>query len=166
MWILFYTKDEAVLNKIKPIIYTIFLTGGVAALIYPSLILGGNENWSFTVDNIRPAISILFHAVMVLLPVYMITSHYYQPKYKDVFIVETALIIMMIVVSIINVLFDSDFFFLNYGEGSPIRELYYQNRLFLFRFLTVVLHIVVIGVVHLSSTFIYQMIIKIKRKTV
>lgn len=156
MWLLVYSKNKNVLKVIKPIVFTIFLTGGVAALIYPSLILGGNKDWSFTVDNIKPAISILFHAVMILVPMYMLSSKYYKPKYKDVIYVEIALCIMMVVVSVINYFVGSDFFFLNIGEGSPIRFLHDQN-LFLFRFLTVFLHVFIIGLVHIASTFLYNL---------
>lgn len=159
MWILHYSTNEALLNKVKPVVFTIFLTGGVAALAYPSLILGGTPNWSFTVDNIRPAISILFHAIMILVPVYMINSGYYKPRYKDVYTVEIALLIMIMVVSIINFIFNADFFFLNWGEGSPIRFLHDQN-LFLFRFLTIFLHILIIGLVHISSTLVFNIMSK------
>ncbi len=155
MWILIFSKNEKILQMTKAAVFAIFLTAGVAALLYPSIIIGGNSSWTFSVDNIRPAISILFHTLMVTVPIYMIWTKYYVPKYKDVIYVEIVILIMIIIVSILNTTLDADFFFLNRGEGSPIRFLHDQH-LFLFKTLTVFLHLIIIGGISVLSTFVYH----------
>lgn len=162
MWVLVFSKNEKILHFFKSNIAAIFLTSGCAAMMYPSLIIGGDLAWSFSVENIRPAVSVLFHTFMIAVPLYMLATGYYKPKYKDVMYVEVLLLITMIFIYILNTIIDSDFFFLNRGEGSPIQWLKEISE-FWFVFLTFFLHFVIIGGVSVVTTVISNKVQKKQR---
>lgn len=159
LWIFAFTKNQKVLHIFKSISCAIFLTAGLAALLYPSIIIGNTPNWSFTSDNILPAVSILFHTLMIAVPLFMLISGYYKPQYKDIKYILIALLIMMFTVFWINKALDADFFFLNKGKGSPV-EFLKEVNVILFTFVTAFLHLFIIGGVHLLMTKIFNSIRK------
>ena len=104
---------------LKPFLYVIFLGGGLLTLIYPSIILGTSATWNAGMENFVPFISVVAHATMVGVAIYLLTSGYYKIRKNDYIRIFVVIFTMYLVTYGFNKIFDTDFFFSNYGEGLP-----------------------------------------------
>ena len=59
-------------------------------------ILGSQDNWHFVFDNILPFQSFFYHGCLVFVPLYMILSGYYKPRFSDIYKSTVVLIICAI----------------------------------------------------------------------
>ena len=102
----------AVLMLVTSIILTIPASSGI---------LGITENWSFCFDNLLPYQAWLYHGMIFFVPMYMVLSGYYRPKWCDIYKAGVVAIICAAGAQALNYGFDgsnADFMTLRYGYGN------------------------------------------------
>jgi hypothetical protein len=85
-------------------------------------ILNGPDNWSFCFDNLLPYQAWLYHGMIFFVPMYMVLSGYYRPKWCDIYKAGVVAIICAAGAQALNYGFDgsnADFMTLRYGYGNP-----------------------------------------------
>ena len=124
----FFKKDSIIQEWVKPFGFAVMILVTSIILIIPdsSGILGSEENWALVIDNVLPYQSFLYHGCLILVPLYMILSGFYQPKFSDIYKLAVVLIICAIVAQTLNYTFEGsgcDFMMLRYGNGNPLAYL-------------------------------------------
>ena len=127
-------KPSKLSEIVKPFSYGVMLLATMIILTIPasSGIMGSQPNWKFTFDNILPFQSFLYHGCLVFVPLYMILSGFYSPKWSDI---PKALIVFVICACFsqsLNFVFEgsgADFMMLRYGNGSPFVGILHTNPL-------------------------------------
>ena len=109
---------------VKPFGYAVMLLVTSIILTIPasSGILGSVENWSFCFENLLPFQSWLYHGCLVLVPLYMVLSGFYRPKWSDIYKSITVFCIVAAFAQALNFILDgsgADFMMLRYGKGNP-----------------------------------------------
>jgi hypothetical protein len=104
---------------LKPFLYVIFVGGGMLTLLYPSIILGTTPTWSFEMSNFVPFISVVAHAVMIGVGIYLLMSGYYKIRKYDYVRITVVILSMFLVTYVFNKIFGTDFFFSDTGIGLP-----------------------------------------------
>ena len=92
--------------------------------------MGSVNNWSFVFDNILPYQSFLYHGCLVFLPLYMVISKFYNPRWSDIYKAAVVLIVCAIFAQSLNFILDgsgADFMMLRYGNGNPFASLLISN---------------------------------------
>ena len=117
---------------LKPFSFAVMLLATMLILIIPegAGIMGSTNNWSFVYDNILPYQSFLYHGCLVFIPLYMIFSGFYKPKWFDILKAVGALAVCACFSQALNFIFDgsnADFMMLRYGNGSPFVGILQQN---------------------------------------
>lgn len=91
-------------------------------------ILGDLNNWNLVYENLLPYQSFLYHGSLVFVPLYMILSGFYNPKFKDI---PKALVVLLVTASIAfslnKILGGTDFMMLQFGWGNPFAYLIDSN---------------------------------------
>ena len=119
-------KPGKLAEFIKPFSFAVMILATSLILTIPasSGIMGTDPNWKFTFNNLLPYQSFLYHGCLVFVPLYMILSGFYNPKWSDI---PKALIVFIICASFsqsLNFIFEgsgADFMMLRYGKGSPFQ---------------------------------------------
>ena len=121
------SKKESKLKEwVKPFGCSIMLLVTTIILIIPgsSGILGVKDHWKFEFDNILPFQSFLYHGCLVFVPLYMLLSGYYKPKFSDIYKSSVVLIVCACFSQSLNFIFEGsncDFMMLRYGNGNPFQ---------------------------------------------
>ena len=116
------------------------MTSIILTIPASSGILGTVENWSFCFDNILPYQSWLYHGCLLLVPLYMVLSGFYRPKWSDIYRSITVLFIVAVFAQTLNFVLDgsgADFMTLRYGNGNPFAFLLTDSPALYYIFLTV-----------------------------
>ena len=113
---------------VNPFAYAVMLLCTSIILIIPasSGILGYVTDWSFTFDNILPYQSWLYHGSLVFVPLYMVISGFYRPRWSDIYRGTTVLVVTAVVAHTLNNTFEgsgADFMMLKTGNGNPFAYL-------------------------------------------
>lgn len=121
-------KSSKLQEWVKPFGFAVMLLATTIILVIPgsSGILGSQNNWHFVFDNILPFQSFLYHGCLVFVPLYMILSGFYKPKFSDIYKAAVVLCICATISQSLNYLFDgsgADFMMLRYGNGNPLAYL-------------------------------------------
>ena len=109
---------------VKPFGYAVMLLVTCIILAIPasSGILGSVENWSFCFENILPFQSWMYHGCLILVPLYMVLSGFYRPKWSDIYKSVAVLCVVGAFAQALNFILDgsnADFMMLRYGRGNP-----------------------------------------------
>ena len=117
-------KESKLAEWVKPFGFSTMLLVTMIILIIPasSGIMGTVNNWSFCFDNILPYQSFMYHGCLVLVPLYMVISGFYRPKWTDIFKGASVLIVCATCAYGLNYLFEgsgADYMMLRYGNGNP-----------------------------------------------
>ena len=109
---------------LKPFSFAVMLlaTSLILAIPASSGVLGNVNNWSFAYDNILPYQSFLYHGCLVFVPLYMVCSGFYKPKWMDILKAVAVLAVCAAFSQSLNFIFEgsnADFMMLRYGNGSP-----------------------------------------------
>lgn len=129
LWIVVLFEHKKITMFFRPIVFSIFFGGGVAALLYPSIMLGNLESWELSKANLLPYLGFSGHSTMIIFSLYFITSGKYKPNkfdFRNVFIFITTTSLFMY---FFNLRYGSDFFFLNQGKGNPLVFLQDQSHI-------------------------------------
>ena len=133
------------------------MTSILLAIPASSGILGSVENWSFCFDNILPYQSWLYHGSLVFVPLYMVLSGFYRPRWRDIFKSTTVLLIVAALAQALNYLFEgsgADFMTLRYGNGNPFAFLLVNNP--------AMYYLLLAGVAIVGETLVIGMVIGIR----
>ena len=117
-------KQSKLAEWVKPFGYAVMLVVTLIILTIPasSGILGPVEDWSFVFDNILPYQSWLYHGCLVFVPLYMVLSGFYRPRWSDIYKGATILIVVAAFAQTLNFVLEgsgADFMTLRYGNGNP-----------------------------------------------
>ena len=117
---------------LKPFSFAVMLlaTSLILAIPASSGILGEVNNWSFVKENILPFQSFFYHGSLVFVPLYMVFSGFYKPKWIDILKAVSVLVVCACFSQSLNYIFEgsnSDFMMLRYGNGSPFVGLLTQS---------------------------------------
>ena len=85
-------------------------------------ILGSVEDWRFTFQNLLPYQSFLYHGCLLFVPLYMVLSGFYRPKWNDIYKAATVLVVVAAFAQTLNFVLEgsgADFMTLRYGRGNP-----------------------------------------------
>ena len=128
---------------ITPFGYSVMMVVTSIILTIPasSGILGPVEDWSFCFDNILPYQSWLYHGSILFVPLYMVISGFYRPKWSDIPKSVATLAVTAVCAQTLNYLFDgsgADFMTLRYGNGNPFAFLLADTPILYYVLLTVV----------------------------
>lgn len=109
---------------VTPFGYAVMLLVTAIILTIPnsSGILGTVENWSFCFDNILPYQSWLYHGCLLFVPLYMVISGFYRPKWSDIYKGATVFVTVAAFAQSLNFILEgsgADFMTLRYGRGNP-----------------------------------------------
>ena len=135
----------------------LIMTSILLAIPASSGILGSVENWSFCFDNILPYQSWLYHGSLVFVPLYMVLSGFYRPRWRDIFKSTTVLLIVAALAQALNYLFEgsgADFMTLRYGNGNPFAFLLANNP--------AMYYLLLAGVAIVGETLVIGMVIGIR----
>ena len=121
-------NNSKVREWVMPFGYAVLLLVTSIILVIPgsSGILGYQDNWNLIYDNILPYQSFLYHGCLVFVPLYMILSGLYKPRWSDIYKSVVVLIVCAIFAQTLNYIFEGsncDFMMLRYGNGSPFQSL-------------------------------------------
>ena len=136
-------KDGKLAEWVKPFGYAVLLLMTTIILTIPasSGILGPVENWSLCFDNILPYQSWLYHGCLVFVPLYMVLSGFYRPKFSDIYKAFTVLLVLAAFAQSLNFIFEgsnADFMTLRYGNGNPFQFLLIDTPVLYYLLLLVV----------------------------
>ena len=117
-------KQSKLAEWVKPFGYAVMLVVTCIILTIPnsSGILGSVENWSFVFDNLLPYQSWLYHGCLVFVPLYMVLSGFYRPRWRDIYKATAVLFVVAAFAQGLNFLFEgsgADYMTLRYGNGNP-----------------------------------------------
>ena len=134
---------------IKPFSFAVMLLATSLILTIPasSGIMGSTPNWSFVYDNILPYQSFLYHGCILFVPLYMVLSGFYRPRWFDIFKAISTLSVVATFAQILNFTLDgsgADFMTLRYGNGNPFA--------FLLQSGTPALYYIVVGAIAFGGT--------------
>lgn len=138
------SKHESKVKEwVKPFGFAVMLLVTCIILTIPgsSGILGNKDHWNFEFDNILPYQSFLYHGCLVFVPLYMILSGYYKPKWSDIPKAALVLVICAAFSQSLNFIFEGsncDFMMLRYGNGNPIQPLLTSNPVLYYVLMAVV----------------------------
>ena len=109
---------------VTPFSYAAMMIVTSIILIIPgsAALLGTVENWSFCFDNILPYQTWLYHGCLLFVPLYMVLSGFYRPKWSDIYKGATVLAIVAVFSQTLNFVLEgsgADFMTLRYGRGNP-----------------------------------------------
>ena len=109
---------------LKPFSFAVMLLATSLILAIPegANIMGNLNNWSFVYDNLLPYQSFLYHGCLIFVPLYMIISGFYSPKWIDILKAICVLVVCACFSQALNFIFEgsnADFMMLRYGNGSP-----------------------------------------------
>ena len=109
---------------LKPFSFAVMLLATCLILAIPasSGVLGTVPNWSFCFENILPYQSFLYHGTLIFVPLYMVISGFYRPKWIDIVKAISVLAVCACFSQALNFIFEgsnADFMMLRYGNGSP-----------------------------------------------
>ena len=109
---------------VTPFGYAVMMVVTSIILVIPqsSGILGSVNNWSFVFDNILPYQSFLYHGCLLFVPLYMVLSGFYRPRWSDIYKGATVLVVVAIFAQAMNFALEgsgADFMMLRYGNGNP-----------------------------------------------
>ena len=102
----------------------------ILAIPASSGILGAVEDWSFCYENFMPYQSWIYHGCLVFVPLYMVLSGFYVPKWSDILRSMSVLLVTAAFAQTLNYVFDgsgADFMTLRYGNGNPFAFLLAEN---------------------------------------
>lgn len=127
---------------ITPFGYSVMMVVTSIILTIPasSGILGPVEDWSFCFDNILPYQSWLYHGSILFVPLYMVISGFYRPKWSDIPKSVATLAVTAACAQTLNYVFDgsgADFMTLRYGNGNPFAFLLADTPILYYVLLTV-----------------------------
>ena len=159
-------KDSKLSEWVKPFGYAVMLLVTSIILTIPasSGILGSVQNWSFCFDNILPYQSWLYHGCLVFVPLYMVLSGFYKPRFSDIYKGAAVLFTVACGAFALNYLFEgsgADYMLLRYGNGNPIQFMLTTSPVLYY----VILALVAVGGMALVLTvtiLIKKLIFKIK----
>ena len=145
---------------IKPFSYAVLILATSLILTIPasSGILGTVPNWSFVYDNILPYQSFLYHGTLVFVPLYMILSGFYNPKWMDILKAVAVLAICAAGAQALNFIFEgsgADYMMLRYGNGSPFVGILHSNP--------VLYYLIMAAIAIVGTAFIIAITILIKK---
>ena len=134
---------------VTPFGYAVMLIVTSIILTIPnsSGILGNVENWSFCFDNILPYQSFLYHGCLVFVPLYMVLSGFYRPRFSDIYRASAVLAVVATFAQTLNFVLDgsgADFMTLRYGNGNPFAFLLHGSA--------PILYYLVVGGIALAGT--------------
>ena len=134
---------------VTPFGYAVMLIVTSIILVIPasSGILGTVDNWSFCFENILPYQSFLYHGCLVLIPLYMILSGFYRPRWSDIYKAITVFVVVAAFAQTLNFALEgsgADFMTLRYGNGNPFAFLLYGD--------TPVLYYIVVSSIAIGAT--------------
>lgn len=118
-------KPSKLEEWVRPFGYAGMLVVTLIILTIPasSGILGSPTDWSFVFENILPYQSWLYHGSLVFVPLYMVLSGFYRPKFSDLYKSATVFIVVAIFAQTLNFVLEgsgADFMTLRYGNGNPL----------------------------------------------
>ena len=119
------SRFERLSRWVKPFGYAVLMIAASIILVIPasSGILGSVENWSFCFDNILPYQSWLYHGCLIFVPLYMVLSGFYSPKWSDIYKGAAVLLVTALFSGSLNYIFEgsgADYMMLRYGRGNPL----------------------------------------------
>ena len=125
---------------VKPFSFAVMLLATSLILTIPasSGIMGVTPDWKFTFDNILPYQSFLYHGCLVFVPMYMILSGFYNPKWSDIPKALGVFVVCACFSQSLNYILEgsgADFMMLRYGNGSPFVGFLATNP-FMYYFIT------------------------------
>ena len=128
---------------LKPFSFAVMLlaTSLILAIPASSGILGSVNNWSFVYDNILPFQSFCYHGCLVFVPVYMVASGFYRPKWIDIAKAISVLAVCACFSQALNFIFEgsgADFMMLRYGNGSPFVGILQQSPVLYYLLMSVI----------------------------
>ena len=153
-------KDSKLAEWVKPFGFSVMLIVTSIILTIPasSGIMGPTTDWKFTFDNILPYQSFLYHGCLVLVPLYMVFSGFYKPKWSDIYKSATVLLVCAVFAYSLNYLLEgsnADFMMLRYGNGNPFASMLQTSP---------VLYYVLMGAVGIGgSAFVLSVTILIRK---
>ena len=109
---------------VTPFGYAVMMIVTSIILIMPgsASLLGTVENWSFCFDNILPYQTWLYHGCLWFVPLYMVLSGLYRPKWSDIYKATAVLCVVATFAQTLNFVLEgsgADFMTLRYGNGNP-----------------------------------------------
>ena len=121
-------KDLKLREWVMPFGYAVMILVTSIILIIPgsSGILGDQDNWKLVYDNILPYKSFFYHGCLVFVPLYMILSGLYKPRWSDIYKATAVLFACALFAQSLNFIFEGsncDFMMLRYGNGNPIQPM-------------------------------------------
>ena len=120
------SKHESKIKEwVTPFGYAVLIFVSAIILTIPasSGILGSPQNWSWTFENILPYQSWLYHGCLIFVPLYMIISGFYNPRWSDIYRAAAVLAVTATFAQILNFTLEgsgADFMMLRYGNGNPV----------------------------------------------
>ena len=134
-------KDSKLKEWVMPFGYSVMILATSIILTIPnsSGVLGTQNNWSFVFDNLLPYQSFLYHGCLVFVPLYMILSGFYSPKWSDLYKSAVVLVVCAAFAQSLNYIFEGsgcDFMTLRYGNGNPFAYLLDINPLYYYLLLS------------------------------
>ena len=110
---------------VKPFGYAVMILVTCIILAIPasSGILGSEGDWSFTFENLLPYQSFLYHGCLIFVPLYMVLSGFYRPKWRDIYKATAVLLVVAAFAQTLNFVLEgsgADFMMLRYGRGNPV----------------------------------------------
>jgi uncharacterized membrane protein YwaF len=151
---------------VKPFGFATMLLVTMIILIIPasSGILGDQNNWNFIYDNLLPYQSFLYHGSLVFVPLYMILSGFYKPKYKDIIKATVVLLVVACFSFTLNkILGVTDFMMLEFGWGNPFAFLI-EKSYWLYLLILASIAIGGTSIVILTTIYIQKLINHFKNK--
>ena len=117
-------KNSKLQEWVKPFGFSVMILVTNIILIIPqaTALLGNHNNWNFTFDNILPYQTWLYHGCLVFVPLYMVLSGFYKPKWSDLYKSATVLVVVAAFAQAMNYILEgsnADFMTLRYGYGNP-----------------------------------------------
>ena len=121
-------RNLKIAEWVKPFGFAVmlFVTSVILAIPGSGGILGVQDNWNFTFDNILPFQSFLYHGCLVFVPIYMVASGFYKAKWSDIYKATVVLVVCAIFSQSLNFIFEgsgADFMMLRYGNSNPLQFL-------------------------------------------
>lgn len=106
------------------------IMGGAAVLWYPANVLHPEYNWFYNFGFNDAMVSIFFHMLILLFPIYALKTGYYKFKASDFKkTVFTFVLLSLMAICLNKLIPGADYFFLERGEGNPIGGLIKINWL-------------------------------------
>ena len=127
-FIIGFKKEGKLVEWVKPFGFATMLIVTSIILTIPgsSGILGVENDWKFVFNNILPYQSFLYHGCLVFVPLYMVLSGFYRPKWSDIYKAAVVLVVCAAFSQSLNFIFEgsgADFMMLRYGNGNPFASL-------------------------------------------